>query len=66
VALPESGTVEIVLYNTIGQQVRRQSVARSAGWHAVPIEVRRLPSGMYVARITVGEKTETRRLVVVR
>ncbi|WP_103021335.1 S8 family peptidase [Salinibacter altiplanensis] len=66
VALPERASVEVALYNTVGQQVRRHAATRPAGRHAMAIGVEGLPSGVYFARVTVGDVTTTRRIVVVR
>jgi len=66
VALPERANVEVALYNTVGQEVRWHAAARPAGRYAMTIGVEGLPSGVYFARVTVGDVTTTRRIVVVR
>jgi Zn-dependent metalloprotease len=66
VALPEQAEVEVALYNTVGQEVRRHAVTRSGGRHALSIGVEGLSSGVYFARVRVGDVTATRRIVVVR
>jgi hypothetical protein len=66
VALPKRASVEVALYNTVGQEVRRHAAARPAGWHAIAIGIEGLSSGVYFARVTVGDVTTTRRIVVVR
>jgi len=70
--LPEPANVEINVYDILGRVVRQVvSGPYSAGTHVVAFDggdIRNmpLPSGMYLYRITVGEATQTRKMVLLK
>jgi len=65
--LPEDGWVDIKIYNTLGQRVMTLvSEQQQAGTHEVPFDARRLASGVYYYRLTVGPYAETRRLTLLK
>lgn len=70
--LPEAGDVELTIYNLAGQQVRTlASGAFSAGTHAVQwdgCDNHGLPvsSGIYLSRLTAGDKAVTSRMTLVK
>ncbi|PSQ77529.1 MAG: hypothetical protein BRD37_04865, partial [Bacteroidetes bacterium QH_8_67_23] len=65
--LPEERKVTVAVYDALGRQVRTL-VADEAqtGRQALRFEARGLSSGVYFYRITAGDYTETRKLVLVR
>ena len=65
--LPEATPVRLVVYDVTGRAVARL-VERpmAAGPHQVQFDAARLPSGVYVYRLTAGPFVETRRMVLVR
>jgi hypothetical protein len=59
--------VRLALYNTLGELVTVLVNGRqSAGYKHVTLEAQGLPSGVYFYRLTAGEFTDTRKLVVVK
>ena len=71
-ALPESGEMELAVYNLVGQRVVRLAEgAREAGAYTVRWDGRdargsELASGVYLYRLWVGEKVETRKLLLLQ
>ena len=65
--LPEAAPVQLVVYDVTGRAVARL-VERpmAAGTHHVQFDAARLPSGVYVYRLTAGPFVETRRMVLVK
>lgn len=65
--LPRESHVSIVLYNPAGQAVRT-AVDRTyaPGSHSVRISGATLPSGLYFCRMTAGEYTACRKMMVLK
>ncbi len=53
-AIPNSGNVQIQIFNAIGQPMMTQEGFHPKGRHALEVDVRAWSSGWYVARITDG------------
>ena len=65
--LPAGGDVRLDVFDLLGRRVVTVlDEARAAGGHAVRLDTSRLPSGVYLARLTAGDRTATQRLAVVR
>jgi photosystem II stability/assembly factor-like uncharacterized protein len=65
--LPISSAVTLVVYNTLGQEVRTLVDGNiDAGFHAVTFDAAELPSGLYFYRMRAGDFVETRKLLLVR
>lgn len=71
--LADAGAVSLVLYNVLGQEVRRfEYKEQAAGRYTVELNASSLPSGMYVYRLTVTGKegasrfTNAKKLLLVR
>jgi len=65
--LAETKDVRLVLYNTLGQEVRVLASGRQpAGRRSVTVDVSRLAAGIYFLRMQAGSFKETRRITVVR
>jgi hypothetical protein len=65
--LPEDGTVEIALYNVLGQQVA--TLARgeqAAGNRQITVDTSTLGSGVYFVRLQAQGQTVTEKIMVVR
>ncbi len=63
--LPTAAQVELSLYDVSGRRIETvRDEVMSPGRHTAEIDG--LPSGVYFARLTAGEETRTRKLVVVR
>lgn len=62
--------VEVRLYNILGQEIWRQTrsadVLMSVAWQGVMKNGRLAPSGVYLARVVVGETLTYRKLVLIR
>jgi hypothetical protein len=66
-ALPKNEFVNLVVYNSLGQEVAvlvNENV--NAGSHSVNFDATNLPSGIYVYKITAGEFKMTRKMSVVK
>ena len=65
--LAADADVTVDVFDVTGRRVARLAAGPvAAGPHEVPFDAAALPSGVYVARVTAGAQTETRRLLVVR
>lgn len=67
--LPEKATVEIDIFNTMGQKVLDviSNIVYEAGENDTPeIDLRKIPSGKYECRITTLNKTVSKSLVITR
>jgi len=59
--------VELTVYNTLGQVVRRLvHEVQGAGKYAVTLDARGLPGGIYWYRLTADGETFTRKMVLIR
>jgi len=66
-ALPVARTVNLAVYNAAGQLVRTLVTGRKeAGYHSARLDAGSLPAGVYLYRLSAGEFTQTRSMVVVR
>ncbi len=66
-SLPESAHVRLAAYDLAGREVAvLVDSVQSAGEHSARFDGRDLPSGSYVYRLQVGEKTETRSMTLVK
>ena len=66
-ALSAAAEVRLGVFDMLGREVSvLVSDRREAGVHEVTFDASGLPSGVYLYRLTAGEFTQTRRLVLVR
>lgn len=66
-SLETAGFVTLDVYDTLGRRVARIAAEdRPAGQQEVAFDTRNLSAGLYLVRLSAGDKTETRSLVVVR
>ncbi len=66
-ALPVAREVDLSVYNVQGQLVKRLvSGFKTPGYHSIAFDASRLPAGVYLYRLSAGEFTQTRTMVVVR
>lgn len=60
-----AGTVQLEMFNLLGHRVMPGTTLRSDGRSfSIPMEVRQLPAGIYLVRITQGNQSAVRRLTV--
>ncbi|HUI09909.1 MAG TPA: fibronectin type III domain-containing protein [Bacteroidota bacterium] len=65
--LPQKGSVQITVYNALGQEVRRLvNGDQDAGYHEVQFDGTALASGVYFYRIQAGSFSMTKRFVLIR
>ncbi|MFZ5432269.1 MAG: proprotein convertase P-domain-containing protein [Calditrichota bacterium] len=65
--LPQRGRVELVIYNTLGQEAARvMDGMLEAGAHQVSCSAAELPSGLYFARLTAHGLSQTKKLVLLK
>ncbi len=65
--VPEQGTVHLAVYDVLGREVTTLvSGPRQAGWHTATWDARDFPSGVYVYRLVVNGKVETRTMLLVK
>jgi hypothetical protein len=64
--VPESGYVNVVLYNAFGKQVATviPNEWQQAGWHQKNSPVSHLPNGVYFYRLQNGKTTQVTKLVI--
>ena len=66
-SLPEAGIVSIKIYDAMGREVRTLvNGQRQAGAHNVVFDGSGLSSGVYVYKITAGDYTATRKMVLMK
>jgi hypothetical protein len=66
-ALPQSGEVEIAIYNIMGQKVAVLSNGiEQPGEHTAIWDAKDMPSGVYFAKLQAGEKSETIIMVLLK
>ena len=65
--LPDPAPVRLAVYDMLGREVAVVSEGtRGIGTHTATLDTARLPSGLYVVRLTAGGDAVTRQLTVVR
>ena len=66
-SIPSQMKVEMVVYNILGQKVATLvNETLSAGGHEVPFDASRLASGMYLYRITAGQFTSVKKMLLLK
>ena len=66
-ALPQAGQVRLVVYNYLGQQVAELANGfHQPGFYAATFDGRNLASGIYFYRITTGQFTDLKKMVLVK
>jgi hypothetical protein len=66
-ALPVGGQVRIAVFNVIGQEVAvLVDGVQEAGYGEVTFDASAIPSGVYLYRITAGEFTDMKKMLLVR
>jgi len=66
-SIPQSSNVKLVIYNQLGQTVATLVNERlSAGGYSVDWDAKGLPSGVYFYRISAGDFTQTRKLLLTK
>ncbi len=65
--LPESAEVLLIVYDMLGREVSRLiSDKMTAGYHQVTFDASLLASGMYIYRITAGNYTSTKKMLLIK
>jgi hypothetical protein len=66
-ALPRESRVRLELYNTLGERVMTLlDASRPAGYHTVTVTAGNLSAGVYLYRLTAGERVMTRKMLLVK
>lgn len=66
-SLMEGETVNLVVFNTLGQRVRELAKGRQdAGIHRVTFSGNDLPAGMYIVQLSVGDTVAHRRVLLLK
>lgn len=66
-SIPKGTFVSLVIYNSIGQEVSHLvNETKDAGTYIVDWNAGRLSSGVYFYRLTAGEFTETKRMILAK
>ncbi|RKX25123.1 MAG: hypothetical protein DRP45_06645 [Candidatus Zixiibacteriota bacterium] len=64
--MPESGEWEVSVYNITGQLVEKASGLSQAGTVEYEFQASGLASGMYFYRVTAGDNSETRKMILLK
>lgn len=65
--LPEAGTVQLTVYNMLGQRVAiLTNEHKTAGWHEVTLDASGLSSGMYIYRLQAGSEVQVRKMMLIK
>jgi hypothetical protein len=62
--LKNSATLEISVYDLVGQQVSTKSVKAEAGENNIPVNVESLGSGIYIVNVKTGTTTMAHKLIL--
>ncbi len=65
-ALPEAGSVELVIYDVLGNEVMKYSENQEAGYHKFEFDASDLTSGIYFYRLQAGIFIETKKMVLLK
>jgi len=66
-ALPKAGVVSLKVYNVIGQEVATLvNEYQTAGTYSVKFDASKLATGMYLYRITSGEFSQVKKMLLVK
>lgn len=66
-SLPESGNVKLILYNTLGQEVRViVNEYKESGTHIINFDASGLNSGVYIYKLTTGNFSAIKKMVVIK
>jgi hypothetical protein len=65
--LPVTGPVSLQVFNALGQEVAiLVNERKAAGYHQVNFDASRLASGMYIYRLTAGNKVITKKFTLIK
>lgn len=64
--LNRNGTVEVVVYNLLGEELWSRSVAGKAGANRIPFDGQNLAEGVYIYKLVSGRTSQTGRMVLNR
>ncbi|MBN8545096.1 MAG: T9SS type A sorting domain-containing protein [Ignavibacteria bacterium] len=66
-ALPKEGFVSLIIYNSSGEKVT-ELINRNleAGYHEIGFSAADLPSGIYLYKLTAGNNTSTRKMILMK
>jgi hypothetical protein len=65
--IPQSGKVVLSVFNVLGQEVRTLvNEVQNAGIHEVTVDGSRLSSGMYFYKLTAGDFTDVKKMLLVK
>lgn len=64
ISAPNSGAVQVTVYNVLGSQVKRETIAASKGTNHYTIETAGWAEGVYMCTFRMGNAVITRRITV--
>ncbi|MFK7845395.1 MAG: T9SS type A sorting domain-containing protein [Rhodothermales bacterium] len=66
-ALPQSTFVRLEIFDTLGRRVNTlENRQQPAGWHEISFDAAHLPNGVYFYRLTAGNFTDTKTMILMR
>jgi hypothetical protein len=67
-SVPATGQASVKIYDVVGQEVATlfEGVAEAGRYYAVPFNASNVASGVYFYRLVTEQKTDVRRMMLVR
>lgn len=66
-ALPKAGLVKIVVSDILGREIKEVvNTVQASGYHSIVFEAADLPSGIYFYRLSAGDFSDTKKMLLVK
>ena len=65
-ALPEAGSIELVISDVLGNEVMKFTEEQAAGYHKFEFDGNNINSGVYFYRLQAGDFVETKKMILIK